>query len=31
GIDGLRATEIILAAEESSKTNKSVKVVRNQV
>ncbi len=29
GIDGLRATEIILAAEESARTNKSVKVVRN--
>jgi predicted dehydrogenase len=31
GIDGLRATEIILAVEESARTNKPVSVIRNQI
>lgn len=31
GVDGLRTTEVIVAAEESIRTNKSVKVVRNEV
>lgn len=31
GIDGLRATEIILAVEESARTNKPVSVVRHDV
>jgi predicted dehydrogenase len=31
GLDGLRATEIILAVEESAKTNKPTKVIRNEV
>ena len=31
GEDGLRATEIILAVEESTRINKPVKVVRNTI
>lgn len=31
GVDGLRATEVIVAAEESIRTNKLVKVIRNIV
>lgn len=31
GVDGLRATEVIVAAEESIKTNRSVKIHRNEI